>query len=217
MRILYVEDDELLGDSVRTAAEEEGYAIDWLSDGRLAHGILASDTYDLIILDRRLPGLSGTELLRNLRDKGCEIPVLLLTACDSLEDKVEGLDAGADDYLTKPFELNELFARVRSLLRRTGSKAPLLRAEGVELNPATREVRVEGQIMNDLTIKEYSVLEQLLRNRGRFLTKQRLLEGSNSWDEEVESNTIEVYISRLRKRLGRDSIETLRGVGYRIR
>ena len=217
MRILYVEDDELLGDSVRAAAEAEGYAIDWLTDGRLAQGILTSDTYDLIILDRRLPGLSGTDLLRHLRGKGCETPVLLLTACDSVEDKVEGLDAGADDYLTKPFELNELFARVRSLLRRTGSKTPFLKAQGIELNPATREVRVDGQIIDDLTVKEHSVLEQLLRNRGRFLTKQRLLEGSNSWDEEVESNTIEVYISRLRKRLGRDSIETLRGVGYRIR
>lgn len=217
MRILYVEDDELLGESVRAAAEQEGYAIDWLSNGRLALSAFRSGSYDLIILDRRLPDVSGTDLLRTLRSEGLETPVLLLTAYDSVEDKVEGLDAGADDYLTKPFELDELFARMRSLLRRTGSRAPILRAQGLTLNPATREVSVDGEQVDELTAKEYAVLELLLRNRGRFVTKQRLLEGSSSWDEEVESNTIEVYISRLRKRIGRDQIETLRGVGYRIK
>lgn len=217
MRILYVEDDELLGDSVRAAAEMEGYAIDWLNDGRLALGALKSGTYDLIILDRRLPGMLGTDVLKALRSKGTETPVLLLTACDSLEDKVEGLDAGADDYLTKPFELDELFARIRSLLRRMGSKAPVLTANNLELNPATREVSFEGRVVDELTAKEYSVLEILMRNRGRFVTKDRLLEGSNSWGEEVESNTTEVYISRLRKRFGHELVETLRGVGYRIK
>lgn len=217
MRILYVEDDELLGDSVRAAAEMEGYAIDWLNEGSLALGALQSGTYDLIILDRRLPGMSGIDILKDLRSKGTETPVLLLTACDSLADKVEGLDAGADDYLTKPFELNELFARIRSLLRRTGSKVPVLTANHLELNPATREINFKGQVVSDLTAKEYAVLEVLMRNRGRFVTKARLLESSNNWGEEVESNTTEVYISRLRKRFGHEVIETLRGVGYRVK
>jgi len=217
MRILYVEDDELLGDSVKTSAVMEGYAIDWLSDGRLAMGALKSGTYDLIILDRRLPGISGVDILKAVRAEGMETPVLLLTACDSLDDKVAGLDAGADDYMTKPFELDELFARVRSLLRRTTSKAPVLTAGELELNPATREVSFGGAVVSDLTVKEYCVLEMLMRNRGRFVTKERLLEGSNSWEEEVESNTVEVYVSRLRKRFGHELIETLRGVGYRIK
>ncbi|HEY8385021.1 MAG TPA: response regulator transcription factor [Porticoccaceae bacterium] len=217
MRILYIEDDELLGESVKASAAMEGYALDWLRDGSLAMAALKAGTYDLIILDRRLPGLTGVDILKSIRREGLETPVLFLTACDSLEEKITGLDAGADDYMTKPFELDELFARVRSLLRRTTSKAPVLTAGDLILNPATREVSFAGEVVNDLTVKEYSVLEMLMRNRGRFVTKERLLEGSNSWDEEVESNTVEVYISRLRKRFGHGLIETLRGVGYRIR
>lgn len=217
MRILYIEDDELLGESVKASAAMEGYALDWLRDGSLAMAALKAGTYDLIILDRRLPGLTGVDILKSIRREGLETPVLFLTACDSLEEKITGLDTGADDYMTKPFELDELFARVRSLLRRTTSKAPVLTAGDLILNPATREVSFAGEVVNDLTVKEYSVLEMLMRNRGRFVTKERLLEGSNSWDEEVESNTVEVYISRLRKRFGHGLIETLRGVGYRIR
>lgn len=217
MRILLVEDDQLLGDTVNQALDAEGYAVDWLSDGGLAVGALKSENYDLVVLDLRLPGISGNEILKTMRRQGMETPVLVLTACDALSDKIEGLDAGADDYLTKPFEMDELFARTRSLLRRTGNKSPTLQAGELELDPAARSVLFRGEDVDDLTAKEFSILELLLRNKGRFVTKQRLLEGSTSWDEEVESNTVEVYISRLRKRFGRERIETLRGVGYRFK
>jgi len=217
MRILLVEDDQQLGDSVHRALCAEGYAVDWLDDGRLAVPAVTAESFDLVVLDLRLPGKSGLEILRALREQGVQTPVLLLTACDDLSDKVAGLDAGADDYLTKPFEMDELFARVRSLLRRSGLKAPTLRAEGLEMDPASRRVVFEGSEISDLTAKEFAILEMLLRSRGRFVTKHRLLEGSSSWGEEVESNTVEVYVSRLRKRFGHDRIETLRGVGYRLK
>jgi len=217
MRILLVEDDQQLGDSVHRALCAEGYAVDWLDDGRLAVPAVTAESFDLVVLDLRLPGKSGIEILRSLREQGVQTPVLLLTACDDLSDKVAGLDAGADDYLTKPFEMDELFARARSLLRRSGLKAPTLRAEGLEMDPASRRVVFEGSEISDLTAKEFAILEMLLRSRGRFVTKSRLLEGSSSWGEEVESNTVEVYVSRLRKRFGHDRIETLRGVGYRMK
>lgn len=217
MRILLVEDDGLLGDSVKDALSEEGYAVDWLTEGELVVSAVKAGAHDLVILDVRLPGKSGIAVLKDLRDEHIETPVLLLTACDAVSDKVAGLDAGADDYLTKPFEMDELSARIRSLMRRVGSKAPTLKADGLELDPATRQVVFQGREVDDLTAKEFSILELLLRNRGRFVTKSRLLEGSNSWDEETESNTVEVYISRLRKRFGRERIETLRGVGYRFK
>lgn len=217
MRILLVEDDQLLGDTVQRALETEGYALDWLREGNLALAALKAETYDLAVLDLRLPGQSGMEIVRAMRSRNLETPVLVLTACDDLRDKVDVLDSGADDYLTKPFEMDELFARVRSLLRRTGSRAPTLQSGDLVMDPAARNVLFQQQVITDLTAKEFSILELLLRNKGRFVTKQRLLEGSTSWGEEVESNTVEVYISRLRKRFGHDRIETLRGVGYRLK
>ena len=217
MRILLVEDDQPLGDTITQALHAEGYAVDWFSDGNLAEPALEAETFDLVILDRRLPGKSGIDILRSMRTRCMQTPVLLLTACDALSDKVEGLDAGADDYLTKPFDMDELFARVRSMLRRIGTKAPVLRAEGLSLDPAGRRVEFDGKELDDLTAKEFAILELLMRNQGRFISKNRLFEGTNSWDEEVESNTVEVYVSKLRKRIGHERIETLRGVGYRLK
>ena len=217
MRILFVEDDHLLGDTVKRALETEGYAVDWLREGNLALAALKAEVYDLAVLDLRLPGYTGIEIVRAMRSHELETPVLVLTACDDLRDNVEVLDSGAYDYLTKPFEIDELFARVRSLLRRVGSRAPTLQSGDLAMDPAARSVMFQGQVISELTAKEFTILELLLRNKGRFVTKQRLLEGSTSWGEEVESNTVEVYISRLRKRFGHDRIETLRGVGYRFK
>lgn len=216
MRILLVEDDVLLGESIKRPLGLEGYAVDWLTSGDSVALSLKTNTYDLILLDHRLPGKTGVEILNEMRSAGFEMPVLMLTACDEISDKVAGLDAGADDYLTKPFDMDELFARIRSLLRRRGKKSPLLVGNGLELDPASRYVKFNDAPVDDLTVKEFAILEILMRNQGRFVTKARLLEGINSWEEDVASNTIEVYVSRLRRRFGHSFIETLRGVGYKF-
>jgi len=216
LRILLVEDDHFLGDSVLKALLAENYTVDWLTEGRAVSTALISENYDLVILDNRLPGQSGLDILRELREAKQDVPVLMLTACDALEDKIRGLDAGADDYLTKPFEMLELFARVRSLMRRRGDRSAKLAGKHLEMDVAERKVVFHGECVDDLTAKEFAILEILLRNKGRFVTKHRLLEGCSSWDSDITPNTIEVYISRLRKRFGSELIETLRGVGYRV-
>ena len=216
MRVLLVEDDEQLGESLEAALRLEQYAVDWVRSGEPVRAALGATPYDLLILDLGLPGVPGMQVLRQLRADKHILPVLLLTARNTMADKVDGLDSGADDYLTKPFEMDEMFARVRALLRRRGdSKISRLEVAGISLDPVDHVVEFDGASL-DLTAREFAILEILLRNAGRFVSRQRLEEGIYSWGEEVGSNTVEVYISRLRKRFGSALIETMRGVGYRI-
>jgi two-component system response regulator QseB len=216
MRILLVEDDKHLGESVKGAFAYQGYAVDWEAAGRNALSLLKTEKYDLLVLDNRLPDIEGIEMIKQIRKGGNQLPILMLTACDEVEQKINGLDAGADDYLTKPFDMNELFARVRSLLRRGGDKNPVLTAGALEMNTTTRCVRFNDTTVDDLTAKELSIIELLLRNKGRFITKERLAEGMYDLDHHIQSNTVEVYVSRLRRRFGKESIESFRGLGYRI-
>ena len=216
VRVLLVEDDIQLGESLEAALRLEQYAVDWMRSGEPVRAVLGATSYDLLVLDLGLPGVPGMQVLRQLRADKHTLPVLLLTARNTLDDKVDGLDSGADDYLTKPFEMDELFARIRSLLRRRGdSKITRLEVGAISLDPVDRLVEYHGDRL-DLTGKEFAILEILLRNAGRFVSRPRLEEGIYSWGEEVGSNTVEVYISRLRKRFGSAAIETMRGVGYRI-
>ena len=216
MRILFVEDDKHLGESLKGSFSYQGYAVDWETRGGTALSLLRTEMYDLLVLDNRLPDTTGIEMIKQIRRGGDQVPILMLTACDEVAQKINGLDAGADDYLTKPFDMNELFARVRSLLRRGGDKNPLLAAGALEMNTTTRTVLFNGNTIDGLTAKELSIIELLLRNKGRFITKERLAEGIYDIDHHVQSNTVEVYVSRLRRRFGKAIIESFRGLGYRI-
>jgi two-component system response regulator QseB len=216
MRILLVEDDELLGDGLQAGLRHAGYTAEWLKDGLQARTALATDEYAAVVLDLGLPRMDGITLLRELRAAGNTTPVLVLTARDSTLDKVKGLDSGADDYLIKPVDLDEITARLRALLRRASGQAnPVLKAGGVELDPATHLVRLRGEPM-ELPAKELAVLEMLMRNAGRIVSRGQLESALYGWDEGVESNAVEVHIHHLRRKLGADRIRTLRGLGYRF-
>lgn len=216
MQILLAEDDGQLGESLTNALTLDGYTVDWIRRGDEVSAALAISHHDALILDIGLPGASGLDILRGLRRKGIQTPVMLLTARDNIADRVSGLDSGADDYLGKPFDMDELFARLRSLLRRSGGIAvPTLCVGELEINTQEREIVFQQQ-KSILPAKEMAVLEMLARNRGRFVTRARLEESIYRWGEEIGSNTVEVYVSHLRKRLGGATIETLRGVGYRL-
>jgi DNA-binding response OmpR family regulator len=216
MRILLAEDDVQFGESLQEALALEGYAVDRCLRGDAVLRTLALAPYDALILDIGLPGSSGFAVLQQLRESGSLLPVLLLTARDGVSDRVKGLDLGADDYLGKPFDMEELFARLRSCLRRTaGMSGPQLIAGELQLDLVSRELLFKGCSMT-MPVKELAVLEVLMRSRGRFVPRARLEASVYNWDSQVGSNTLEVYISHLRKRLGSDAIETLRGVGYRL-
>ena len=214
MRILLVEDDELLGDGLAAGLRHCGYYVDWLQDGESARAALATDDYAALVLDLGLPRLDGMAVLRLLRAEGNAIPVLILTARDSTWDKVGGLDSGADDYLVKPVDLDELAARLRALTRRgSGTRAPLLKFRDVELDPAARRVRLLGQPV-DISATEFVILEMLMRNVGQVISRAQLESALYGWGEGVESNVVEVHIHHLRRKIGANLIRTVRGVGY---
>ena len=198
MRLLLVEDDRMIGASVQSGLRQEGYSVDWVRDGSAAELAIANGVYELILLDLGLPRKTGLDLLAGLRRKGSVLPVLVITARDSVADRVKGLDAGADDYLVKPFDLDELSARIRALLRRQAGRAsPLIEHGPLSLNPATHEVFLNGSPVN-LSGREFALLLALLEHPGVPLSRAQLEERIYGWDEEVESNTVEVYIHSLR-------------------
>ena len=216
MRLLLAEDDRMIGESVQRGLKQDGFAVDWVSDGRAAELALAEKVHDLLVLDLGLPRKEGLDVLRAMRQRGDLRPVLIVTARDAVTDRVAGLDAGADDYVVKPFELTELAARIRALLRRSAGRAePVIAFGDIELFPVTREVRVRGEPVA-LSPREFAVLEALLARPGAILSRAQLEEKLYGWNEEVESNTVEVHIHALRRKLGAEAIRNVRGVGWMI-
>lgn len=216
MRVLVIEDDDLLGDAIQAGLKQSGYAVDWMKDGVSADQALGTEAYVAVVLDLGLPRMSGLEVLQRLRGRNAPIPVLILTAQDTVEDRIRGLDAGADDYLAKPFDMGELAARLRALVRRASGKASaMLQAAEVELEPATHRVVYRNQSV-ELPAKEFAVLHALMLNAGRVLSRTQIEEQLYAWGEEVESNAVEVYIHHLRRKLFPELITTIRGVGYMI-
>jgi two-component system response regulator QseB len=216
MRLLLVEDDDILGDGIKAGLTMEGYAVDWVMDGNLANEALKTNSYELVVLDLNLPGLEGMEVLKELRKRKDETPVLVLTAKDTVDDRIQGLDTGADDFVTKPFELSEVCARLRALARRqSGRSVPQIEHQGVLLDPASHVVTVKNKRI-DLSQKEFGILNFLMSNIGRVISRARIEEALYSWGSEIESNSVEVHIHHLRKKLGAKFIRTVRGVGYII-
>jgi len=216
MRLLVVEDDELLGDGLRAGLSNQGYTVDWLKDGRSASSAIKTENFDVIVLDLGLPKLSGLEVLKEMRAEGNTTPVLILTARETIEDRVKGLDTGADDYLTKPFDLDELTARVRALQRRFAARAaPSIEYKDIVLEPAAHRVTLEDKEVV-MSRREFALLEKLLENPGQVLGRELLTQTLYGWEEDVESNALEVHIHNLRKKFGAELIRTIRGVGYLV-
>jgi two-component system OmpR family response regulator len=216
MRLLLVEDDSMIGESVLDLLRAEHYAVDWVRDGEAADTALRTQRYDLVLLDLGLPRRDGLAVLRDLRARRDRVPVLVATARDALAQRVQGLDAGADDYVLKPYEMDELLARIRALLRRAAGRAePVYEHLGVSIDPATREVQVQGKPVV-LSAREWAVLEALLARPGMVLSRAQLEEKLYDWQHEISSNAVEVYIHGLRKKLGADLIRNVRGVGYMV-
>ena len=214
MRLLLVEDDAMIGEGLRLGLRQEGHTVDWVRDGKAAEGALSDESYELVLLDLGIPHKNGLEVLKNLRLKGNPVPVLIITAKDAIEDRIAGLDAGADDYVTKPFDLDELAARIRALQRRRSGRAdPLLTLGDLILDPAAHRVTLAGRALT-LSQREFSLLHALVERPGTVLSRAQIEERLYGWGEEVESNAIEVHIHNLRRKLGSDWIRNLRGVGY---
>jgi len=216
LRILLVEDDALLGDGIRAGLKLADYAVDWVRHGDAARAALLDHDYDACVLDLGLPKKDGLTVLKEVRAGGSALPVLILTARDTAADKIGGLDAGADDYLTKPFDLGELQARLRALIRRSaGSVSPTIEHAGVVLDPASKQVSRDGQPVT-LAAREYALLYDLMTHKNQVRSRAQLEESLYAWGEETESNTVEVYVHFLRKKLGSDFIRTVRGFGYQL-
>ena len=214
MRMLLVEDDNLLGDGIQAGLAQAGFSADWVKDGIAADLALKTGQYAAVVLDLGLPRLSGLELLQRMRAAGNKVPVLILTARDAIEDRIKGLDGGADDYMVKPFDLHELAARLRALVRRSrGEAAPLLRIGKIELDPAARRAAFKGNPL-ELSTREFALLHVLMLNAGHVLSREQLGEQLYSWGEEIESNAIDVHVHHLRRKLAPELIRTVRGVGY---
>ena len=216
MRLLLVEDDPMIGDSVRKGLRQEGYTVDWARDGAAAELALANGVYDLLLLDLGLPRQDGLEVLKKLRRAGDAIPTLIVTARDAIADRVRGLDAGADDYLVKPFDLDEIAARVRALLRRgAGRPRPAIEIGPLRIDPASHEVRLDGAPVT-LSAREFALLQALAERPGEVLSRDRIEDRLYGWGEEIDSNAVEVHIHNLRRKLGAEAIRNVRGVGYTI-
>ena len=216
MRLLLVEDDPMIGEAVQDLLRAEHYAVDWARDGDAADMALRTQTYDLVLLDIGLPRRDGLTVLRDLRTRKDRTPVVVATARDAVAQRIEGLDAGADDYVLKPYDLDELLARIRALLRRAAGRAePVYEHKGVSINPATREATVQG-VPVVLSAREWAVLEPLIARPGMVLSRQQLEDKLYGWGDEVSSNAVEVYVHGLRKKLGAEVLLNVRGVGYLV-
>lgn len=216
MRLLLVEDDAMIGRAMRQGLGDAGFVVDWVTDGRAAELALANGVYDLALLDLGLPGKDGMVLLRELRERRDAMPVLVVTARDAVADRIAGLNEGADDYVLKPFDLDELVARVRALLRRrAGSTGPRLECGDLLLDPVKREVWLRGEPVA-LSAKEFALLETLMQQPGAVLSRERLEDAIYGWDREIGSNAVEVHLHNLRRKLGAGVIRNVRGVGYKV-
>ncbi len=216
MRILLVEDDTMIGESVLDCLRAEHYAVDWVKDGHAAELALRTDPYDLVLLDLGLPRRDGLTLLRELRARKDRTPVLIATARDAVSDRIAGLDAGADDYIVKPYDVDELLARMRALIRRSAGRAePVFEHDGITIDPQSHAATVDGTPV-PLTAREWAVLEPLIARPGMIFSRAQLEEKLYSWKDSVSSNAVEVYIHGLRKKLGPNLIQNVRGVGYVI-
>src|SRR6202035_3935 len=214
MRVLLVEDDAMIAQGLQTALREGGFAVDWMRDGRSAAAALQASVFDVVLLDLGLPHRDGLDVLRELRRRGDATPVIILTARDEVQQRIAGLDAGADDYIVKPFDLDEVMARMRSVLRRAAGRGdPVIKRGDLRLDPVSHTVERNG-VPVSLSAHEFSVLEALLQRPGSVLSRSQLEDRLYGWDDQIGSNAVEVYVHGVRRKLGNDAIRTLRGVGY---